>query len=401
MLKKTIQILLLLVAGNAIAHAQEDIKQQMVRFGFENVRVVQEDNKSFISYESNLYVWNVRELLAAMDMIAQSCTADTVTLITLRHENSVLTTTFCPADWQAYRQGNLTAKQMEQLLDMHRDGGKEVKRILRTKPENSTRNKFDLVIYPEFSFRNVRLNRIYDVMLNLSPAFEFSLWKGNTITAQVVFPLVNKDYGYFYSKIRPGFLTISQDFTFPKAWYMRLSAGNFNSFRMGVDADVSHFFGKERWEVGLNVGLTSASYFDGFKKWYVDAPQDLTLIGRIGYYFNPLEAEVVLRAGRFYSGDWGTRLDIFRHMRGIEVGIYGQVGESDYNAGFHFALPLNIPSKYKRKGFRVRAPRYYDLEYIYASGVNKLDYYETRPSENRSEHFFNPVYMKKELLKLK
>lgn len=401
MKKNILSVALLVVSGYFTASVKADVTPQFTRFGFENVKTVRENNHTHITYESNLYVWNVKELAAAMDLAVEEELSDTITLVTLRDENPVLLTTFCRSDWQAFRKGEMNAAQVQERINIRRSFSKdEMKRFKATKAANSSRGKFDLVIYPDFSFRNVRINKVYDVALSLSPAFEFSLWKGNKFTAQLVLPLINEDYGRIYSKVRPGFLTISQDFALPSSWYIRLAAGNFNTFRAGVDADVSHFFGKERWELGLNTGITGSSVFDGFSKWYYSTPNDWTLIGRIGYYFNPLETEVVLRAGHFYMGDWGTRLDIFRHMHAVEVGIYAQVGESDYNAGFHFTLPLNIPSKYKRKGFRVRAPRYYDLEYVYASGINKLDYYETRPNENRSEHFFNPVYIKKELLKL-
>ncbi|RKZ82267.1 MAG: hypothetical protein DRQ39_10910, partial [Gammaproteobacteria bacterium] len=68
------------------------------------------------------------------------------------------------------------------------------------------------------------------------------------------------------------------------------------------------------------------------------------------------------------------------------------------NAGFHFAIPFPPGKRLKHKTFRVNLPRFIDWEYNGATDFVYNRYYERRPNENRSEHYFNPDYIKNELM---
>ena len=48
----------------------------------------------------------------------------------------------------------------------------------KIKLKNSSLFKIDVLVYPEFSFKNVIITQIYQVLFDLSPAIEISLWKG-------------------------------------------------------------------------------------------------------------------------------------------------------------------------------------------------------------------------------
>ena len=47
----------------------------------------------------------------------------------------------------------------------------------KIKLKNSSLFKIDVLVYPEFSFKNVIITQIYQVLFDLSPAIEISLWK--------------------------------------------------------------------------------------------------------------------------------------------------------------------------------------------------------------------------------
>jgi len=108
--------------------------------------------------------------------------------------------------------------------------GENWKEIKKEKKTNSSLYKVDLLVYPEFSFQNYKLSRVYDILLNFSPAIEVSFWKGMKFTGQIIFPIVN-DYGTKYEQIRPGFITLSQSFRLPQRTFLTASAGFFNNFR--------------------------------------------------------------------------------------------------------------------------------------------------------------------------
>lgn len=69
------------------------------------------------------------------------------------------------------------------------------KNARKIKLKNSSLFKIDILVYPEFSFKNVIITQIYQILFDLSPAIEISLWKGMKATAQVKIPVYNDGYG--------------------------------------------------------------------------------------------------------------------------------------------------------------------------------------------------------------
>ena len=86
------------------------------------------------------------------------------------------------------------------------------KNARKIKLKNSSLFKIDILVYPEFSFKNVIITQIYQILFDLSPAIEISLWKGMKATAQVKIPVYNDGYGAREGKVHSGFLTLSQRF---------------------------------------------------------------------------------------------------------------------------------------------------------------------------------------------
>ena len=78
------------------------------------------------------------------------------------------------------------------------DVGTGWRQAVRSGVRNSSLFKVDLVIYPELMLKNLVITQIYQVLFNLSPAIEISLWKGMKLTAQMVFPVYNDGYGKDY-----------------------------------------------------------------------------------------------------------------------------------------------------------------------------------------------------------
>ena len=86
----------------------------------------------------------------------------------------------------------------------------------------------------------------------------------------------------------------------------------------------------------------------------------------------------------------------------LELKIIADIGLVGYpNAGFHVAIPFPPGKRLKHRRLRANVPRYFDWEYNGATEMIYNRYYERRPNENRSEHYFNPDYIKNELLKNK
>jgi hypothetical protein len=394
-----LSLLLFSSASLSAQHATDQLREQMVADGFENVAVVQQASDYYLTYENNLHVWNVDELRNALEVAVKSVPDDArLHIVTLRNKTPLLATEVSAADWKAYQRGELSVKEMESRMIVSNNTDKNYRVIREAKQANSNVGKVDMVVFPGVGLKNERFDKTYEFMFNLTPTLEFSLWKGNYLRGQIIVPIINDGYGDLNGKVRPGFVTIEQNFSLPQSTYLRLTAGLFNSYRRGVDGDLSHLFGNGDWEVGINGGLTGYTLFDGFK-YTTEKMSDFSVLGRVRYFYQPLATEVSLKGGKFYSGAKGVRGELVKHFREVSIGVFALLGDGDTNGGFNFSVPLNIPKKYKRNLVRVKAANYFDWEYTYKQVDVPLSSYETRPNENRSEHFFNSGFIKTQLLK--
>lgn len=277
-------------------------------------------------------------------------------------------------------------------------------KVRRVKRKNSSLFKVDIVVYPEFMFQNFKLSRMYDIVLNLSPAIEISLWKGMKATAQVIFPIVN-DYGARYEQIRPGYVTLSQSVRLPKNTFLTASVGFFNNFRWGVDVRAKHHFKDERFYIDARLAYTGRGWFD---HWAYYHGHKWTLTGHVGgsFYWPKYNTQFSIKAERFLMEEFGLRGEMVRHFRYASIGFYGlkvfgkdDAANNGFNAGFLFQIALP-PYKYKRKGYIPRVVGG-DFGIRYNAG-NELYYgsgFRNNPNDNTlRKNSFNPYFIKSELL---
>ena len=71
------------------------------------------------------------------------------------------------------------------------------KNARKIKLKNSSLFKIDVLVYPQLAFKNLVITQIYQVLFDLSPAIEVSLWKGMKLTAQLKIPVYNDGYGKY------------------------------------------------------------------------------------------------------------------------------------------------------------------------------------------------------------
>lgn len=284
------------------------------------------------------------------------------------------------------------------------DLGGAWEKVRKVAKQNRSLFKVDVVVYPRLMFQNYKLSRVYDLVLNLSPAIEVSLWEGMKFTGQVIFPILN-DYGKRYGQIRPGFVTLSQTVRLPHRIFLTGTMGFFEDFRSGADVSAKHVFKDERFWLKARLGCTrrgyweNGSYYHG-KKWTVN--------GYVGanYFWPKYNTLFSLKGERYLLGEYGMSTEMIRHFRYASIGFYAMkvFGKEDaanngFNAGFTFRIALP-PYKYKRKGF---VPRVVggDWGIRYNAGNEKQygDWYQSSPDDPYlRENSFNPYYIKSELL---
>jgi hypothetical protein len=284
------------------------------------------------------------------------------------------------------------------------------------KRHNSSLFKTDLLVYPEFSFRNSRLTVPYEIKLNMNPTLQVSLWRGGKLNAQLIIPVVN-DYGYKYDDVRPGYLTLEHTVRLPYNVFLTGIVGLFNNNRSGVDLSAQwHPSGKRFWFDGR----VSWTVFGEWGEWeYHNGIQNISpfkygyslekkkITGQLGvnYYWERFNTQLSGRAESFLEGDCGVTFEMIRHCRNCSIGFYGMYVPSDWwnsgvNGGFRFQIALP-PYKYKRRGYVPRVMPSGNFGFSYNAGGTFVSGQRFRADidDNISDNIqFNPSYIKQELL---
>lgn len=375
-------------AGRSVAEAAE---QTLLSLGMEEIRVAQTDSVCTVAFEDNIYRGTYRGLAAvieALRSLPETEQAAAYELVVLDDRIPRLL---------------LTLPRQTAALEVSYDTDEAMRRLKGKERRNKMAGRIDVVLYPELFLQNSWLDKLYGVAVNISPAIQMDLWKGAVLTGQVVLP-VYTNMTDFRKYIRPGVITLRQEFRLPGGVLGRLTAGNFTGNRMGVDAGLRYQPARGRWLVGANVGLTGSSTCYG-GEWVVSTWRRVS--GSVwGRYNEPhYGLQIDLAAVRLVYGDMGVRLDCRRHFGEVTVGVYGLFTDGEMNGGFHFALPIPGTKRGKRRAVRFRLPEYFAHEYRARHGGSYGDEllgysYEVRPDENGSRGYDAPDFVKKEILRI-
>lgn len=375
-----------------ICNAQDALTQKITRVladeGYENIRAISSESQLMLTIEDNMYVWNIDGINNAIDIINDISDVEQISMIVLNRG--------IPQYVISLSVQNDSLVSILASCDIE-DTWNKLRNII---PLNVSELKIDVVAYPQFLLQNTLLSQIYEVQLNFAPAMEVSLWKGMLFTGQVIFPLKN-DLGYEGNFIRPGFVTLAQDFRLPYSWFGRAAIGNFNAGRYGGDITLHHSLANNRMSVGLNAGFTGSSHFYN-GQWVTSEINTLTWFAKAGYYYPKFDLQFDLSFGCYLNNDYGFRADCTRHFGASTVGFFAMYSGGKPNGGFHLSFPLPLVNKRNRRhALRLVPAKIFDWEYNAGTEFYYGRYYETQPNENRTEQWNNLIFMKKELLKTK
>jgi hypothetical protein len=285
--------------------------------------------------------------------------------------------------------------------------GDSWKDALKQPVKNSSLYKVDLVFYPELGLQNLVRTQIYQVLFNLSPAIEVSLWKGMKIHAQMILPIYHDGYPTLYKKVRPGFVGVSQTVRLPYNIWGTLTVGHFNNHRYGADLQVKQrFTGNGRFGLEGRLGYTAMGYWNGFTYHYDTEPMLTWSVG--GYFYLPrYNIETTLKVEQYLFGERGVRMDVIRHFKYASVGFYVMRADNKEiltNGGFRFQVALPSYGRYKRKGHVPRIAMSPNMGMAYNATNDQFHYKSYRSAAYQNimqNNRFNPYYIKTELETIK
>lgn len=368
----------------------------LVKMGFENVRWTEDDQERVYVIQNSAYRLEGVGIRKALEQIQKGGlpVGKGCRLIVLNNNVPEISLYCQPSPKDSL--SRISYQDWEVSYNL----GESWKKVKKEKKLNSSLFKVDILVYPELSFKNLIITQIYQILFDLSPAVEVSLWKGMKLTAQVKIPVYNDGYGPLNSKVRPGFVTVAQNFRLPFNLFGRATAGLFNYDRYGVDFKLVHPFKNEHFSVEGRVGLTAGYYWDGFKFHYGTKTRWTWSLGG-NYYWPRYNVQFSLKAEQYLLGEKGFRFDMIRHFRYCSVGFYLMKAQrANANGGFRFQVALP-PYKYKRNKYYPRVEPSDNMGISYNAGNEQYYYkmYRANASDNiMNENSFNPYFIKSELL---
>ena len=380
----------LMVAAAAATEAGE-AAAALVRLGFEDIRISQSSGTVYASVEPTAYRGTFRGAgVAVVELGRLFPEATAIELAVTEYQSPQVAV-------HARREGGSWKATVDYATNAI------TKALGSVSAERSSTGRVDLTLYPMVSLDNHRFDILYEYVVSIAPSVELTLWQGNRITLQPVFPVATniwheKPDGY----IRIGVATVSQQLNLSNRLKATLSGGMFMSNLFGFDGSLSYRVGQS-----LTLGLQAAVVGDAYPQtdgYDFEKLDNVTILGKASYYHAPTRLEAGLTGGRFIYGDYGARLDITRHFGEYAIGVYGILTGGEHNAGFHFAIPMGGKRQTRKGFFRPMLPEYFDLEYNMVTYDKYADermgrQVETRPDVNHSAHYWQAAYVEQYLQK--
>lgn len=397
----------------AVAQSGDEVTDLLVKMGFENVSWGENEQERVYLLENSAYRLSGVGIGKALDEI-QKCgmpgNGKGCRLIVLDN-NVPQVSLYCNASVEDGRE--LSRNDWDVSYDL----GESWEIVKGKKRKNSSLYKVDVLVYPEFSFKNGRLSIPYQVNLNMSPAVQVSLWRGGKATAQLVIPLAN-NYGYQYDDVRPGYITLSQTVRLPYNIFLTGTVGIFDNHRAGADLRAKAFLSNGNFWIDGRISYTVSgiwgewAYVKGkyknihpFRYIYDKEESQITAHLGVNYYWERFDTQMAFRGETFINGDAGFRFDMIRHFKYCSIGFWGSYIPSDWwndglNGGFQFQITLP-PYKYKRSGYvpRVMPSRNWGFRYNAGGTYVYGERFTADIEENINNDIkYNPNYIKTELL---
>ncbi len=368
----------------------------LVKLGFENVSWTESENERIYVMENIAYRLNGIGIGKAVDVVQTLGLPEQKSCRLIFLDNNVPQISLCykPILGDSVPEANRSDWKVS--YDLGADGMKAIK----GKKKNSSLFKVDVVIYPELSFKNLILTQVYQVLFNLCPAIEVSLWNGMKLTGQIVIPIYN-DYGSRYDKIHQGYVGLTQSFRLPQNIFVTASVGTFNINRWGIDVRAKRPFKDERFFAEGRIGYTGYSAFENWR-WQVGNLKRLTWNIGGGFYWDQYNTQFSVKLEQYLLGEKGVRFDMTRYFRYAAIGFYAMKVDVPYNngvnGGFRFQIALP-PFKNKRKGYlRVTPSKSFGIVYNAANEQYYGKSYSPQLGNTiMQENSFNPYFIKSEL----
>lgn len=248
-------------------------------------------------------------------------------------------------------------------------------------PEGSV----DLFMGVDLNYRDLLHNKVYEVLVNLTPGVKWHVGRQWQVAAQALIPVYN-DYGDRYKRIRLNMALLSKEFYFKERYFLKVSGGLFGSERYGLD--VKGMLVVNDWlAFEAQAGLTG--YCSMATGWEASRPGRVTALVGADFYLNRWNTQFRARGGRFLYEDYGVVGECMRHFKHCTVGLFGSYSDRwGENGGFKVVVMIP-PYRRTRRTVNVRPASNFRLTNNIMADPYANRMYTTDPEENEREGWFD------------
>jgi hypothetical protein len=369
---------------------------ELVKAGFENVRGTDTADERIYTIENNLYRVRGVGIRKAIELIQQTGLSPQKVCRLIVTDYNV--PQFALTYWPTLQADSVSADLERWDVTYELDGSWE--KVKNEKKQNSSLFKVDIWVYPQLSFMNLVITQIYQVLFDLNPTVEVSLWPGGKLTGQLKVPVYNDGYGDLEDKVHPGFLTLSQRVRLPLNITGKATFGYFNNDRWGLDFQAFYPFKDERFSLEGRLGYVGVGYWNGFHLTYDNRMTTTWSVGG-NFYWPKFNTQFTLKGERYLLGEKGVKFEMIRHFRYTSIGFYAMKAKGiDANGGFRFSVTLPA-YRMKRKGYLPRVNFSPNMGIVYNAGNEQYYYKENRAEASDNivdKNGFNPFFIKSEFI---
>ena len=340
---RTVSLMLFCGLAPALNAQTDKVIADLVSMGFENVRCTEDSAEVVYSVENNVYKIQAVGVAKAIRKIQSEGLVEGKKCVVIVTENNIpmiaLTYNFSQGSGKVSAESwNITARSFKASWE----------KLKSVKRHNSSFGNIDVVIYPQFYYKNLIINQIYQILLEVSPAVEVTLWQGAKLSAQVIWPAYNDGYGGEYENVRPGYITLQQQFRLPYDVIGDVRLGVFDQRTYGAELNLGHYFRDEHFSVWGKLGYVGEGYYKKFGKFTYSGKDMFYWSVGPDYYWSPYNVQIKFRAEQYLMQEIGVKAELIRHFRYCSIGFYAQKAQhSKSNGGFRIYVALP-PVKYKR-----------------------------------------------------
>lgn len=378
----------------------EQLSNELIRHGFENVSVKIENSTLIIGYENRRYRFEPAGMARLIEIVDKFVDQGTTVRLILHFQQVPMIIAEFPIEvYRLLKNQSIDQTEFSSFLNIHSNvtqGSSENDEV-----RNSSLYKADIAVIPHVRTQFGDFDRPVQANFNLIPELNIQLTKGLSIKSQVLIPVFNNFLiqEQAETRIRPGINTLNFLTRLEDNFFIRVSGGFFNRERVGLDSEIKKYFGKNRWAIGINAGYTGYHSFTPKISEYFEEDTYLTALISVEYFYQPYDLTMRVLAGNFLYNDLAIRADILRQFGEVNIGFFTTMNNrSQWNGGFNFSIPLPPRKHLKINYIRLRQADSFKWEYRARGFTSDARFVSTGLEIYDVMQEYNPEFFKKRLI---